>query len=352
MVGIYNSQSYLNEVASYPKTTKESLAQANLKTSVNAIQEVLDDTALSFIPRCKSMDTSLWVNCTNTRSQFVDKIINHAWLDVDDAPILYSDLNGNAYYTSVKTLCKQKYKLRFQNTKYYFSQNEHDGLIALYNDCNFLHASGPILNQGGYKVSETYYNPYNMKALLDKDIKVADVNFKEIVLPLLKKSGNLSLTDIEKAVEMDNKTMGKKRLSEYQQNDPYIATRSNKASSQLNRTTRKIDAGVYFRDFHNHYDLAPIHNEMIRRSFFQNFVSITVDVHRLPQVFVNGATRPVLGDKVFIDFTNEGSIDKIHSGNYIICGIKHCFQQGNTYTMDIIAVSDGTYGKGSLEKDE
>ena len=49
---------------------------------------------------------------------------------------------------------------------------------------------------------------------------------------------------------------------------------------------------------------------------------------------------------------HEGDlIDKIHSGNYIICGIKHCFRFGHAYTMEMKCVTDGTFGKGAFEEE-
>ena len=46
IIGIYDAQTYLNEVASYPKTTIDSIIMANTKRSDEAIQEVIDDTTL------------------------------------------------------------------------------------------------------------------------------------------------------------------------------------------------------------------------------------------------------------------------------------------------------------------
>ena len=215
----------------------------------------------------------------------------------------------------------------------------------------FLHAAGPILNQGGYKVRANYYTPYNALSLFDLDITPKDIDVVELLMDLAAQ-GNLDPMAIVDAQIADKKTLGKFREAVYQQDDPYIASRSNKAASQLDRLTKNIDAGVYFKEYHDHYDIAPVHNEMIRRSFFQNFINMTVDVHRLPKEYQTAKCRPVLGDKINMDFSTADAVDKIHTGNYIIAGISHHFKAFQSYTMEVKCVTDGTYGMGILEEQE
>lgn len=352
IVGIYNSQNYLNEIATYPKHNKLAAFNSTRYTSTEAIKEVISDTNLKFINHIKSNDKSLWINGQNNRAQFIDKIVNHAWIEEGDSPLIYSDLNGNAHYTSIKTLCKNKYMVKFEHIKYHYDRNKsdiQDELTMLYGDVDFLNASGPILNQGGYTISEIYYTPYNKTKLKEKDIAVTDTNFAKQMANLLLSSKDISVTDLVTAKMLANRTSGKCRKITYKNNDTYLSMENNKDSSQLNRITKNVNAGMHFQDFHDYYDIAPAHNEMVRRSFFQNFVNMLVDVHRLPDDFRNDKCRPKLGNKIYIDFSNIDSIDKIHSGNYIICGIKHCFKMGHSYTMQMYCVTDGTFGKGVLE---
>lgn len=355
IVGIYNAQSYLNQIDTYPKTTELSIIKTDSKTSDDAIREVLDDTSLKLNVQCKTNDKSLWINCNDTRSQFIEKILEHAWIDTDDAPVLYTDCFGQTFYTSIKTLAAKKKLVKFENIKYYYdklSSSKESELTMLFGDCDFLHAAGPILNQGGYRIKESYYTPYNWTDLFDSDIEFSDINFTDLIKDILANSGSdLDVIDIAIGQLIDTITKGKYRISNYAQNETYIASRSNKASSQLDNITRLEYCGMHFKDFHPHYDLAPKHNEMIRRSFFQNFINMIVDVHRLPQEFMKSICRPVLGDKIYVDFSNSAGIDKIHSGNYIICGIKHCFKVGHTYSMEVKCVTDGTFGKGALEEE-
>ena len=356
IIGIYDAQSYLNEIASYPKTTIDSLLFQNTKRSDEAIQEVLDDTTLKLSKKIEGSDKGLWLNCRKTRAQFIEKIVEHAWIDEDDAPILYTNLNGETIYTSIKTIAQQKKLCTFTNVKNYIeslqgSSTQKEDLEYPFTSVQFLHAAGPILNQGGYKVRANYYTPYNILSLFDTDITPKDIDVVEL-LKELALQGNLDPMVIVDAQIADKKTLGKFREAIYQQNDPYIASRSNKAASQLDRLTKNIDAGVYFKEYHDHYDIAPVHNEMIRRSFFQNFINMTVDVHRLPKEFQTAKCRPVLGDKINMDFSTSDAIDKIHTGNYIIAGISHHFKAFQSYTMEIKCVTDGTYGMGILEEQE
>ena len=356
IIGIFDAQSYLNEIATYPKTTPDSLLFQNAMRSDEAIQEVLDDTTLKLSKKIKSKDTSLWLNCRKTRAQFIEKIIEHAWIDVDDAPLIYTNLNGESIFTSIKTMAQQKKMCSFTNVKNYIenlkdTDEEKSDLIYPFTSIQFLHAAGPILNQGGYKVRANYYTPYNALSLYDDDITSKNVDVVEMLTDLASQ-GNLDPTCIVDAQLADKKTFGKFREAVYQQDDPYIASRSNKAAAQLDRLTKNVDAGVYFKEFHDHYDIAPVHNEMIRRSFFQNFINMTVDVHRLPKEYQTAQCRPVLGDKINLDFSTADAVDKIHTGNYIIAGIAHHFKAFQSYTMEVKCVTDGTYGMGILEEQE
>lgn len=356
IIGIYDAQSYLNEVASYPKTTIDSLLFQNTKRSDEAIQEVLDDTTLKLSKKIEGSDKGLWLNCRKTRAQFIEKIIEHAWIDEDDAPLIYTNLNGESVFTSVKTMAKQKKLCTFTNVKNYIeslqgSSTQREDLEYPFTSVQFLHAAGPILNQGGYKVRANYYTPYNLLSLFDLDIAPKDIDVVELLKDLAAQ-GNLDPMAIIDAQIADKKTVGKFREAIYQQDEPYIASRSNKASSQIDRLTKNIDAGIYFKEYHNHYDVAPVHNEMIRRSFFQNFINMTVDVHRLPKEYQTAKCRPILGDKVNLDFSTADSVDKIHTGNYIVAGISHHFKAFQSYTLDVKCVTDGTYGMGILEQND
>lgn len=352
LIGIFDAQSYLNEIASYPKTTADSIVKQNAKKSNEAILEVLEDTTIKLVEQVKTDDYGLWLNCTRTRAQFIEKIVDHAWIAEDDAPIIYTDVNGNAHYTSIKTLAGKKKLCTFQNVKNYIEEKDKKNKTGLYypfTSLQYLHAAGPILNQGGYKVVENYYTPYNIKSLYHDDIYTKDFDIYAILTDMASR-GEIDVTNIANAQMADRKTIGKFRESVYTQNDPYIASESNKAPAQMNRQTRYVDAGVYFNEYHDHYDLAPVHNEMIRRSFFQNFVSMTVDVHRMADEYRNNICRPELGDKVYIDFSVNNTMDKIHSGNYIIAGRKHCIKAFQSYTIEEICVTDGVFGKGILEE--
>jgi hypothetical protein len=355
IIGIFDAQPYLNEVSSYPKTTTESLIEQNRMRSHEAIREILDDTTLKLVNRVDGDDNSLWLNCTKTRAQCIEKILDHAWIELGDAPILYTDVFGNAYYSSIKYLAQSKKLCQFTAVKNYIDNlKEENGadneeLIYPFTSVEYLHAAGPILNQGGYKVKANYYTPYNALSLFDEDIKDKEIDIMSLLMDIVAQ-GDLDVTSIATAQMADGLTKGKFREAVYQQDDPYIASQSNKAASQMDRLTRNIDAGIYFKEYHDHYDVAPVHNEMIRRSFFQNFVNMTFDVHRMPTKFQLGKCRPTLGDKVYIDFSNAENVDKIHSGNYIIAGLAHHFKSFQSYTIKAICVTDGVFGKGILDE--
>jgi hypothetical protein len=95
---------------------------------------------------------------------------------------------------------------------------------------------------------------------------------------------------------------------------------------------------------HQNYDLAPIHNEQVRRNFFQQFVKVSVDENRQLKCFQNKAIRPHLGDTIYLDTSSEDNPDVVYTGRYCVVEIQHGFGNHKPYSLEIVVANDGYYG--------
>ena len=75
----------------------------------------------------------------------------------------------------------------------YILQKWMYGLVIRFTSVQFLHAAGPILNQGGYKVRANYYTPYNALSLFDLDITPKDI---ETIYQNIRKKYTLSMEEM------------------------------------------------------------------------------------------------------------------------------------------------------------
>lgn len=332
--GIYAAQAMINSIGKYPEDPPLGIGLYQQVASNEVIEKMCNQGGLGFTLECKPNDKSFWLCANETRAAFVERVIDHAWISDDDAPIAYTDVHGILHYTSIKTLCGNASGLTFADTS-----AEIDGYspaksnVVTFTEARTLNAGGPVLNRGGYVLKYSFYNPHNKKL----------IDWKE-----MKEHGKTGLANAVNIPGGD--TAGVKdrnegwREKEYKQNETYLANVSNKQPSERSNITIHKDGGQWFSEMHVHYNVAQKHNEMIRRSFFQNFVNIAVDVSRQGDLYAKKAYRPKLGHIIDVSFTSQHKVDPVHSGNYCIAEIVHKYTKGRPYTQSISLVNDGYYG--------
>lgn len=334
---VYNAQSYLNEIVTYPVDDITNLVYLK-KTSIEVIQQMLDGTSMGFSPAIKTDDKSYWLNCNETRAKFIERLTQHAWVEEGDAPITFTDLNGIMHLDSIGNMVKMPTLFNCAYASPTMSEANESGTAittVIMSDAQQINAAQPILNQGGYKLQYSIYNPYNEKVL----------NRQEF--PKWGSGGALgnaagAVTSLVGSIKDPSNGF---RSAEYGRKDPFLATVQNKRSCDF--VSDNIDGGMHYDELHEHYTIAPKHNENVRRSFFQNFVGFTIDTSRQGAFFQKPDYRPRLGGVVHCDFGNDKGPDALHSGKYVICKIKHRYQKKLPYVIEITGVNDGYYSMGS-----
>lgn len=336
--GVYAAVSYLNSIIPYPKELSIIEIWPMAKTSAEAIQTVVQETGLGFIADVKTDDYSFWLNANETAANFCERIIRHAWIADDDAPILFTDVNGIAHLSSIKTICANKTMIAFADKQASVDAETSEKTPTIMIDDAFcLNAGGPVSNLGAYKVQTSFYTPRNLFAVQDPfEFPQEGKGLLGAVAGVVSKVLGGGLNDRSEAY----------RIKEYQRNGTYLAGLSNKQTSELNNVTINADGGMHFDELHKHYEVAPAHNEMIRRSFFQNFVRIAIDTSRQGDLYENPAYRPTIGSTVKCDFSSSMKIDTIHSGEYAVAEIMHKYSKGEPYTQIVTLVNDGYFDAG------
>lgn len=339
VLGIYAAQPLINEVSFYPTKGPLGLPSVYEKVESDKVIDIMaTEAGLGLVCDCEPDDKSYWLNANETRGAFIERIIDHAWVGEGNAPVIYTDVFGTLHYTSIKNLCENATGVTFAD----MASNASAGApkkspTILFSQAKCLNAGGPILNRGGYTLKYSLMNPYNKHGIDEKEMPRWGVN---------------GIAGVVNA-GIGTDTHGTKDRSEgwreksYSVDKTFIANVNNKQASEMDNVTIHQDGGMWFDELHTHYNIAPKHNEMVRRSFFTNFVNVAVDTSRQGSLYDKSAYRPELGDVVDVDFSSSvnNKIDSIHSGPYCVAEIVHKYMKKKPYTQSITFVNDGYFGK-------
>ena len=337
IIGMYAAEKYLNDICVWPITEIDALNLDKQYTSEQALNLICTRGGLKFVSELKSApdDNMAWLNSSLSYSEFVDKIVKHAWIADDDMPLMFVDKDGVAHYNSINNICDNNIKAVYiQNTLYDMKYRDKSKFqlkkpsgYRTYNSVEFKNM-GFIQNQGAYGIKTRIYNPYNAKEL----------NLIEFTPFIPTNPAAVTLNDVCL------------REKEFHDNKIRIANISNKSPGQTDNF-RYSFAKMHFKQTHAHYDYAPQHNESIKRSFYQQFAFLTVDAVNQPDYEYEPQQKISLGDKITIrtdSVTNQGSIQ---SGNFIVTSLLHTFFVNSNYTVIITGVNDGINGIGQLKKE-
>lgn len=336
--GVYAAVSLINKIIPFPQDNRIIEVEPIKKTSAEVIQFVTQQAGLGFVSDVKTDDHSFWLNANETASNFCERVLQHAWISDDDAPLMFTNIDGISHLTSIKTIVENKTRIQFADmqTSVNADTSEKTPIISI-NDVYCLNVGGPITNLGGYKVQTSFYTPKNNRS------SQTLLEFPQHEQGML----GAAVGTIASIFGGGTKDRSEAyREKEYQQNETYLGGISNKQQSERDNVTIHVDGGMHFDELHDHYEVAPSHNEMIRRSFFQNFVRIMVDTSRQGDLYSRVEYRPYLGSTVKCDFSSSERIDTIHSGEYAVAEIVHKYSKGAPYTQAITLVNDGYYNVG------
>lgn len=338
---MYGAEKYMNDICVWPPDDYDIAHIDKQYTSADVLSMILPKCGLKYSMgelTKNPADNMAWLNSSLTYCDFAEKIVNHAWFEDDDMPLLYVDRDGVAHYNSLKQMTKEspvvgKYMQNTYYQKVYETPDEtgkkpqKPSDVKVYNDIVFRNV-GYIQNQGAYGVKTTIFNPYNVKEMsID-------------TFPPVEFTNLTSLTMNDSCV----------RMKEFHDNETRLAPISNKSAGQT-ENIRYSTSHMHFKQTHEYYDYAPHHHNCIKHSFYQQFVFITMDTVNQPGYSSDPSQRVNLGTKININCSTAGFDTTIQSGDYLIVGITHMFYANGKYTLLLMCVNDGINGVGKLRKE-
>ena len=339
---MYGAEKYVNDICVWPQDDIDILHLDKEYTSKETLDRILTKAGLAFVDdyNDNTEDNMAWLNSSLTYCEFAEKLIKHGWVGEEDIPVLFVDREGTAHFNTINSLCKNQSSIAtYMNTttfqKKYGEANKTAQStqkpvgVRLYTDIAFRNV-GYIQNQGAYGIRATLFNPYNIRELNPIDFPVANIKLENL------KAATLNDTCI--------------RQKEYHDNKTRIANMSNKSAGQLDNIRYSYN-GMHFKQTHEYYDYAPLHYESIKRSFYQQFVFITIDTLLQPAYDSDSTQRLNLGNKITINTSTVDYDNTIQTGDYIVVGLTHVFSTGGKYTIMATCVNDGINGVGKLRKE-
>lgn len=305
------------------------------KTSCEVIEEILEETGLGFnnmLGDEAPKDKMLWVNAGQTYAVFVNKIVSHMWLGLDDVPISYVDKNGNFTLYSLNNLCKKQSTTNFMYDQRYNNlqdkaKNEHKAppQYLTYSNIGVYNVAYNQL-KSGYVVKASIYNPYSREEINAENQKI-------------------QTQDDEEHPHHRTITLKNEKLRLGMVGNASLSARANVIANKW--------CGIHFKETHEYYDVAPVHNKNVTNQFFTKFAMMTVDTNLQSAATSAGAGfYPSLGDKVYIDMADMEQGNMIQSGNFIICGLTHKWVPGKSYTIISQCVNDGFNSEGPLSQSD
>jgi hypothetical protein len=322
---IYDCQSLFNSIMPYPY--KDSININIKESSVDVLRNIIQKIGMTFKSDIETNDSQYWINGTLNNKNFIDHIINHSFIKKEDATLMFTDINGKCKYSSIKTLCNQPEKNSYIHTKKYNDLlktasseelNKKYPNTAIYGSIYNINPGALITNEGGDKQSVSLYDPIDF--IQDYD----SFTFGDTL--------DLGTTFDKKYLKY-NASVKKS----------YLASISNKEASQLEKTNKTINAGIHFPDMHENYEISPAHNDNCKKSFFQTFFIMSLDMGKQLDSYYNLVSNlPRLGSLIYVDFNGETE-HKTYTGRYLITRIQHVYTKGNSYSIAITCCSDGYY---------
>lgn len=331
-----DAQGMINEIVDYPKETLISVPIP--ENSKQTLENVCGSIGIPLASDIEPVDYMSWVNGTLTGRKFIDKIVNHSWVEEDDATVFFVDLAGVGHYTSLKKMVQasDKYSaMSQQNFNVMCSTVEHKELYEnylqpegtiIYQDLKQINLGADVNNVGGGVQKACTYDPIglNDKILLATSSKTSSPDVE-----------NLSLSE-----RPDTDYL----LYEGNSDNVFLGTESVREAAQGNKNNRAKQVGLYSTNTHPWYDIAEANNYAVKLGFFQQFWKLTIDINKQPGYFYKiPSLFPRIGKLIEVDFTNGNDKNDVYTGKYLITRVQHVWTTGNSYAIAITVCADGYY---------
>jgi len=332
---IYACEKFINEVCTWPHTEIMAKFKSYKKTSKDVLKEVVEETSLKFAYKCPSdpSDNMLWLNKTLTYAKFAKHIMDHAWLSENDLPMMYVNKNGQFVYDSLNRLTSQEPKTRYIFEQNYVKLRQVDKNIISkpYVDIDFYNVPYKAFDDG-CTIQASQYNPYN-RSEID--------------------------TDKQKPQKVQDEQVMSYRQYEFNGNGTRLSNISNKSAKSINLLNKRQYCGIYFKELHEYYNIAPLHHKNIRNAFFTNFCYMVLNMddqtdikENNPQAKKEDKEHAIsfinLGDMIHIDASDSKYKNEILSGNFIVSGLTHLWAPNSNYSLIVQGVNDGTNNLGYM----
>ena len=331
---IFPAEAYLNSTFIWPDDTLDPTNLFRMYSSVNLLRRVVPKCGLTFsnITGMPTIDIMTWYNYNKTYQEFIDYVIDHAWLGNDDAPMFYITRDGQGCLDSIKTMQKKASLATYMNDSLYRKKyaNEIAAAKKQHSKANELPYKrlfnikfettnlGFYQNTGAYGAATSIYTPMNSLSVVDPTV----------LEPVFLKKSEVIYEDFE----------NRKATSSIPP-QPYVGKQSNFSNQTGNKRYRSQEFA--FVDNHMYFDAAPLHNNNLIKSFPQLFVYITIDSTKQLTKDAMSEARPDIGDKITIDLSTINNTDSSNINDYIIGGIVHHWESGTGYSQTLCCISDG-----------
>lgn len=335
---VYDAQGFINRVPIYPVPGAISLPIP--ENSSDAVTRVCNSVGLNCVSDLgDGMDYMNYVNGTLTAKKLVDKIVDHAWVKENDAPVFYVDLEGNAHLTSIDRMVhagnklhaigqvnfSKQYRIQADKEDFYRNYLLRDSKLV-YQDIKQVNLGAKINNVGGGMTKGTVYDPIGVTAVA-----------------LAMTTDKATNPDVENS--SSNEKPDKNYISYEGTGDTvFLGNSPNKESAEGRKLNGVRHYGIMSANNHQWYEVAPANNFTAKMSFFQNFWKITMDVNKQPGYFYTNANlMPRIGRVIEIDFTDEDYANQVYTGSYLITRVQHIWTNGNSYAIALTCCADGYY---------
>lgn len=270
------------------------------KLSSSVIKDVMDNLNAKTDIRITTNDIQDWYQLSVDDYTFVKQTIKRSFLEIEDSPFCYMELDNTLVLTSLKTECRKNSKAKFIENGFLSHPDKKISDMAPVNKTKVVYfgtssfrknVSSSMNKSGAYGAFVTYYD---------------NSAFHNHIL-------NFKYAPFTKFTNTNNKHIG-----DFGRSDNFSTQNSS---------------------VHKNYYVSMVQNDYIRTMFFSDYTQITIPADPTIRLF----------DRITVNFQDcstkqeslTPSIDKVNSGDYIIGGITHSITKDGMYSMILVIFRNG-----------
>lgn len=320
----FDAMSVLTRVMPYP-AKDEILPEAQISLaegSASVIQSILGAGGLACTKEANTFDSMHWVNTRMRICQFLNKVLDHSWIEQGDALMVFTSMFGErnsegksenfdalAHCTSCSELMNQTSEIRFVSEA--AKVREGKTSVIQYQRLSIVEAGGVSTIPNGYTHQTTTFNTDNFH-MFDPFTFLDIMEFEPIDTSFI--GSNMIYAPNLNVVRTTYDGIPNKQF----------ASNPGTVESLYEFVAGKHDGGIHFMDTHEHYDVAPAHNRSVIASYFTTKIELLVNMSELDKdIVMNPNFLPRVGQKVTLDCSSDEKHANLgYSGDYIIGSVE------------------------------